>query len=430
MKFLVICADAWDRRELEVTRLKDQGLDFVYEGPGPDEDLDAFDAQAFVSDVVERYQNQDVVGVAGTRDYPSCILAAAIAESLGLPGPNASALIASQHKYYARQVQARAVPDATPRFAAIVASDKNPDLGTISFPFFIKPVKSKASVLAQVVHDRAELLEYLGDAESQNDAFVGPFNQLLAEYTDIKERANQFIGEEILEGTQVTVECFTSGGQTQIMGIVDSVMYPGTISFARFEYPSKLPQDVQAKMETIAAEAGRAFGFDQMMFNIEMFYNPTSKAVHIIEINSRMSSQFADLFGKVDGTNSYDVQIALSRGETPRFVRGQGQFQVATSFVMRSFEDRWIVRVPEAEEIQRITQTHPDARISPLVSARERLSDHPHQPESYRYAIVNLGGNSPEHLEDRYGEVEAQLPFEFSPPMKRKALRRTKSRAG
>ena len=56
MKFLVICADAWDRRELEVTRLKDQGLDFVYEGPGPDEDLDAFDVQAFVSDVVERYQ--------------------------------------------------------------------------------------------------------------------------------------------------------------------------------------------------------------------------------------------------------------------------------------------------------------------------------------------------------------------------------------
>ncbi len=51
---------------------------------------------------------------------------------------------------------------------------------------------------------------------------------------------------------QVTVEGFSCQGKVEIMGIVDSVMYPGSGSFARFDYPSIRPAEIQAEMAALA----------------------------------------------------------------------------------------------------------------------------------------------------------------------------------
>src|SRR5205085_1876155 len=64
-----------------------------------------------------------------------------------------------------------------------------------------------------------------------------PFAQLVRAY-DGRVPAHFFIAEAPLFGAQVTVDGFVQGGRATIMGVVDSVMYPGTISFERFEYPS------------------------------------------------------------------------------------------------------------------------------------------------------------------------------------------------
>ena len=100
------------------------------------------------------------------------------------------------------------------------------------------------------------------------------------------------------------------------MGVVDSIMFPNTIAFQRFEYPSSVPAPVQDRMADLARKVMPAFGFDNGQFNIELIYNPEANTVHIVEINPRMSSQFADLFEKVDGTNSYSVLLDLAFGKT------------------------------------------------------------------------------------------------------------------
>ena len=110
------------------------------------------------------------------------------------------------------------------------------------------------------------------------------------------------------------------------MGITDSIMYPGTMSFERFEYPSRLPVGVQERMSDIARQVILGIGLDNTMFNMEMFYKEETDAIHIIEINPRMSYQFADLFEKVDGTNSYSVQLQLSQGQEPEFANGKGEY--------------------------------------------------------------------------------------------------------
>jgi hypothetical protein len=47
----------------------------------------------------------------------------------------------------------------------------------------------------------------------------------------------QVLCEDLVGGEQFTVDGFVYGNEVTILGIVDSIMYPGTMSFASFEYP-------------------------------------------------------------------------------------------------------------------------------------------------------------------------------------------------
>ena len=62
----------------------------------------------------------------------------------------------------------------------------------------------------------------------------------------------------------------------------DSIMYPGTIAFERFEYPSSLPEPVQQRMGGIARRLMRGIGYQDGMFNIEFMYDPETEAIRII----------------------------------------------------------------------------------------------------------------------------------------------------
>src|SRR5262249_4168542 len=145
---------------------------------------------------------------------------------------------------------------------------------------------------------------------------------------------------------------FVHRGRMRLLAITDSVMFPGTFSFQRFEYPSRLAPEVQRRMEDVAARFVAGVGFDNGIFNMEMFYDPQRDAVSIIEVNPRMCSQFADLVEKVHGTNTYEVQLALALGQEPRFEPGRGEFTHAASFVLRTFRDGRVVQAPSAQDVQ------------------------------------------------------------------------------
>jgi hypothetical protein len=198
------------------------------------------------------------------------------------------------------------------------------------------------------------------------------------------------------------------------MGITDSILYPGKSSFACFEYPSRLPAAVQRRMECIARDLIAGIGVDYSMFNIEMFYNAASDAIHVIEINPRMSYQFADMFAKVDGSNSYTTQLQLCMGEKPDFVKGTGQYGVAASWVLRLFENQRVTRVPTKQELREIQRLYPDALIVIKVEEGTVLSDLSQDEQSYRYAVVNLGGRDWQDLQARFCDLNSRLNFEFA----------------
>jgi biotin carboxylase len=320
------------------------------------------------------------------------------------------------HKYYSRLKQRALVPDATPRFD-LVDSFRPERPPSLDFPFFVKPVKGTMSIRAQMVDSQEELeraVDLTPEELLRYGAVLYPYAQLLDHYEDDPVPIHYFIAEAPLRGVQVTVDGFVQDGVSQVMGITDSIMYPGTISFERFEYPSSLPDGVQARMVQLANRLMSGVGFDHSCYNIELFYDPEEDSISIIEINPRMSYQFADLFERVDGMSSFAVQLALATGKQVHWPRAQGLYKVAASFVMRRFADAKVVSVPSAEAQALVQERFPAAHLELLCAAGDRLSDHDQDVGSFRYCIVNLAAQSKSELYEDYAALQQLLRFEFA----------------
>jgi hypothetical protein len=419
-RVLVLCPGTWDKVALE-TRF-DARYELLYDGerlvesPSLWEGL-RFDVFRWVERTVEAWRGQGLTGVVGTGDYPGCMLASLVGERLGLPVPAPEVVVRLSHKYYSRQIQRAWVPEATPTFEPLHPFAGPPRMKQLGYPLFIKPVKGTMSIRARRVNDAREWREavrFSWRERLEKHLLLRPYQHLLERYTDAKVPAWYFIGETPLAGAQVTVDGFVEGGRAVVMGIVDSVMYPGTISFQRFEYPSVLPEPVQARMREVAARLMEGSGFDHACFNVEMFYDAASDRVTVIEVNPRMSYQFADLYERVDGMNTYEAQLALAVGRPVPWRRRSGWDGAVASFVMRRFSDARVTRVPSGEELARVKERFPGTVIQVLCAPGERLSEHDQDVGSYRYCIVNLGAPTREELLARYEQVERMLPFTWA----------------
>lgn len=199
------------------------------------------------------------------------------------------------------------------------------------------------------------------------------------------------------------------------LGVVDSVMFPGTLAFERFEYPSTLAPAVQQRMAETASRVMRAAGFTHGLFNIEFCYDAKHERLAIVEINPRMASQFADLYEKVDGFNTYAVLLDLALGRQPALPRGTGRHAVAASCVLRRFDDARVLQLPSEGDLQRIGERHPDARIEILAGIGERLSQQLQDGRSFRYGVVSVGARSREDVLAAFDWCRRSLPFAFEP---------------
>ena len=418
-RILVVCPNSWDEAQLAAAGPRlERTYELLFHGEDAEDDPARFPLLSFVAEVVERYRGR-IDGVASSSDYPGCLVAAAVAQELGLPGPAPEALLRCSHKYYSRIAQREAVPEATPRFALIDPRRLDREAPGPAFPCFVKPVKSWFSVLAQPVGSFEELRAFAArpDVRAHLSAFVSPFNQFVARYSDLTVDGGFLLAEDLLRGDQVTVEGFVSGGEVVVTGIVDSVMFPGTISFQRFDCPSRLDQPVQERMSGIVRRVMRHIGLDDSLFNVELFHDPATGRIAIIEINPRMVGQFADLMEMVTGTNTYEVLLAVAAGARPAPRPGSGRFGVAASFPLRAFEDRRVLRVPGPARLAEVRRKHPVSVVKVYCRPGHWLSEEGQSDGlTHRYGVVNMGGQRHESLLAEFAAVEGALGFSFDAP--------------
>lgn len=421
-RLLLLCGGDRDVRELEAiganrthTILRhDYATDALEQMISPSPQRSAIRTPAAeIEAIVAAFGPRRIDGVMSTDDYPGSTLASIVARRLGLRGPDPLADLTCQHKYRSRLAQQAAVPEAVPWFLPLMREPRVAPCDRIEFPAFVKPVKSFFSIGARRVDSPAELRQALV-ANPVVDAFLAPLDALMRDYAGRAIGAPMLV-EGLLTGRQATLDGFACAGQVVALGVVDSLFFPGTLSFERFEYPSTLPIVVQDAMAGIAARAMKAIGFDDGLFNIELMHDPLTGALSIIEINPRMSSQFADLYEKVDGFNPYQVMLDLALGREPSLRRRRGRHPMAASCVLRTFTDCEVRSVPSTGDLAAVRHRCPDARIEVLATAGRRLSHAMQDGASFRYGLINIGGNDRSDILSTFDACRRALRFELVP---------------
>jgi hypothetical protein len=378
---LFLCPQERDRTAVRAAALEERyAVSFV----GEDLDrMEPFDPAGLLAGAEDARAD----AVVATKDQ-SALLAAVLAERRGLPGPKPGALLACQHKPTSREIQRRVAPASTPR-TALVGNG-----APLEPPFFVKPVVGRLSQGALRIDDEA----LLAGLEAP-DGYADCYEAVAALAGAPPGRARGFLAEELLDGLEVTLEGYVHRGRVTTIGVTDSVMYPGTISFERFEYPSRLSEERQAELAGLAERLVLAHGLDDACFNVE-FFVPEEGPPGITELNGRIASQFAPLVHRLHGRSTYDVLFELACGDDPAWRAGEPD-GVGVSYVLRVFADAFVEAVPEPEE-----------GLELLVAPGRRLSEQGlNDAGSYRLAILTGFGESRKEAVARCRERAGSLSF-------------------
>lgn len=131
--------------------------------------------------------------------------------------------------------------DEYPRFGLVDPErDTAPPLG-MSYPMWIKPVKSFSSYLAFGVANQQEFQDALARIRERIGWVGAPFGTVLERLDLPPEIAGVggrvCLAEETLSGRQLTFEGYRYRGETHTLGVVDSVTPNESPSFVRYQSP-------------------------------------------------------------------------------------------------------------------------------------------------------------------------------------------------
>ncbi|MGE0358568.1 MAG: acetyl-CoA carboxylase biotin carboxylase subunit family protein [Burkholderiales bacterium] len=415
-KILVLFPDEWDR---SMALRPSRGDDYRFEGfdlfrfPG-NARLFTFEVSRFVDRLARKYAREGLDGILTSDEQFGPVVASLLGERLGLPCTPLAAVLTAQHKYYARLAFEASLPECNPRFGLVPRDFRRAREIPLAFPFFVKPVKAAFSVLARRVDSYAAMERHLRFSWFEQaiiERLVKPFGDVMREHSDFVVEPFSMLAEEIVDGAQVTVNGFARQGRVTMLGVVDSVMFPRTDHFQRFQYPSALPAHRQAAAEEVARRALAAVGFTHGMFNVELRLCAATGHAKVIEINPRAAGQFYDLFERVDGYNLFDALVDLESGREPEVRRRQGRDAVAASFVLRDLAGEGLGRWPGRGEIALLRERHPEARIMVYPKRGADLRREVKWLGSYRYGVVNLGAAAPADLFAAYARVHGDIGF-------------------
>ncbi|MGM0913251.1 MAG: ATP-grasp domain-containing protein [Pseudomonadota bacterium] len=388
-------------------------------------DTEEFDIAAMLAEASAELEafSGTVDAIIGYMDFPVSTMLPILCERFGTRTTSLESLLKCEHKYWSRRVQREVIPEHIPAFTAFDPFDERAleviGAAGLYFPFFVKPIKSSGSRLGF----RIDTPEDFGGAIQRLRAEIGmiadPFNTVL-EYAHLPAEVAEVDGgycvaEEIIGGWQCTLEGYVFQGEPVVYGVVDSIRYPGVLSFYHYLYPSQLPPAVQEEMVDLTTRVMTHIGYDNAAFNVEFFWDEVQGRIWLLEINTRVSQSHCDLFEKVDGVSHQQVTVDLALGQRPDMPSREGDYAVAGKFFHRVFfRDAVVTRVPDSREVAVLESDFPGAVIDIQVVAGQRLSSLPEQ-DSYSYALayVWLGAADYPGLLADYAALVSRLTFEF-----------------
>jgi len=339
-----------------------------------------------------------VIGV----DEDTSVVAAAIADRLGLPHNPASAAAAAGDKARMRDAFARGgVPSPAHRVFSL-AEDPARVARAVSFPCVLKPTFLAASRGVIRADDPAAF-----------ERAWGRIAAILAE-PDVRqrggERAELLLVEDFIPGREVALEGLLRAGRLHVLALFDK---PDPLDGPFFEEtiyvtPSRLPDRAQREIARAAERGAAALGLREGPVHAELRVN--EEGVWVIEIAARSIGGLCARtlrFGAGLSLEELILRHALgSLEEVPaRDPRAAGVMMIpipAAGVFERVNGLEGARRVPGVEDI--VISAHPGQKLVPL-------------PEGSRYlGFLFARGDTPDQVEAALRQAHARLDFVIVAP--------------
>ncbi|AUH67457.1 acetyl-CoA carboxylase biotin carboxylase subunit family protein [Gordonia sp. PS3] len=353
-------------------------------------------------------------------DFPTSILVPILAMENSIPSPSLKSFLTCEHKYWSRLMQAEAVPECVPDFAAFDPFDDDPLSGIeVAFPFWVKPVKSHSSQLGFEIHDADEFYEAVAQIRREITVIGDAFNQALG-MVDLPPEIERFSGnsclaEQIISGRQVAPEGSMYRGEFITHGVFDMRKSSNGLTFDRLDYPAgSVGDELIARMLDVSERYLRHIGFDNGCFNVEFMWDDEIDKLWVIEVNTRISQSHSELFLRVDGTSNHEYAIDVALGRRPEPGSRRGPYRMASKCLLGRADDGVVTSTPTQHDLARLRAEEPGCTVEVDVQPGDRLSELPNQ-DPYRYvlATVYVGGQEVDDLEQAYERASELLPFTF-----------------
>lgn len=355
-----------------------------------------FDMDRFVNFAAWHARLTGAKAVVSNHEQFGALCAALLAEKMGWPGTPVNAVLACQHKLHARRVLEEVAPEATVPTQRVDAAYGMDIPDGLPYPGYVKPVKAAFSVLARQVDNKDELHRHTRFGPWELWVIrhlVEPFEREVQKRLPQAGTAHSLMLEQPVHARQYCLDGYVFNNQMHTLGIVDSVMYPGTDAFMRFDYPSQLAPAPQSKAADVARRFLDKVGFTHGLFNMEFFHDEATDTLTVIEFNPRMASQFSDLYARVDGINLHEIALMLAHGQNPEpAARKKARAGVASSLVYRALRPQDHPPFPDHVQMTAFRREFPDALFFEFKKKPGQVERDFKWLRSYRYGIVHLDG--------------------------------------
>lgn len=356
-------------------------------------------------------------GVVSPWDFPCSFLVPYLKNRYHLPSPSMEAYFKCEHKYWSRLEQRKVTSEHIPLFSAVNPFEENVEV-ELSYPFWIKPIKSFQSHLGFYISNEKDLVSALKIIRKKIPQIGKPFNEALQHCPLPKEIEHidgmYCIAEEIIQlPQQVTIEGYVFNGQCESYAFFDSLREPGKSTFSGYFYPSFLSGDMKEELSRFTRKIIKQLGLDNTTFNMEYFLDEKTGEFYLLEINVRSSQSHSEIFRKRHGFPINQIAINILENKKPSFTF-RGDFDYAAKFFIRSEKEGRVASIPNRSDLLKIQHKYPDAVVDLQVRDGMMLEDMDFQDSySFELAQIHIGGSTKDEVHSKFEGIKNQLNFKI-----------------
>lgn len=267
-----------------------------------------------LTDFGEFYQRNKVVSVLTFTEF-AVEQTAIIANVFGLQGLNVGAAKICRNKYLTRTLLAGKIPQG--KFVCVrnIKDEMENIEKKLIFPIIIKPIMHAGSCAVMKVNNKTELRNKVEAIEEATDS--APMNQWCKGTLPAL-----WICEEYIDGYEISVECITNVGETEVLAIHDKMLPVEAPEFLEqfFVTPSpRINKQFEGEIIELTKTILKLIKFDFGISHVE--FRITEEGPQLLEINARIGGGLTGESVKYStGIDMLETIIKLSVGDKVNYI--------------------------------------------------------------------------------------------------------------